>query len=106
MSARLVRTFLLLATSALGCAASVGAGAGGGGVGAGARADVSGGSGRPDERTCMFDRASGQLRTCLHFSFGRCAAFGDRCSKGSRGPPPEQGAPPASPAPHGVTPQP
>lgn len=30
---------------------------------------------------CMFDRQQGQVRRCLHFSFGRCELFGDRCEE-------------------------
>ncbi|HYD41346.1 MAG TPA: hypothetical protein VEB43_11005 [Anaeromyxobacter sp.] len=105
MSSRLVVPLVLLA-SCLGCAASVGAGGGRGGAAVEARGDVARGGGRADERACMYDRASGQLRTCLHFSFGRCALFGDRCEKEPRAPAREQGAQPASPAPEGAPPPP
>jgi hypothetical protein len=33
---------------------------------------------------CLYDPASRQLRRCLQFSFGRCYAWGERCSKRSQ----------------------
>jgi hypothetical protein len=95
MAARLVT--LVLIASALSCAASVGGG--GGGAAVEARAGGSREGGRGDERPCMYDRAGGQLRRCLHFSFGRCALFGDRCQDEARAPEREQGAPPPRDAP-------
>ncbi len=28
---------------------------------------------------CMYDRAAGHPRMCLHYAFGKCMGFGDRC---------------------------
>ncbi len=87
----------LLATVPLGCTSSVGAGGRVGGVGVGASATVTPPPERADTRLCMYDRARGELRTCLHFSFGRCELFGDRCSRETRDPAQDGSAPPAAP---------
>lgn len=41
-------------------------------------------SGATRGRPCLYDPASRQLRRCLHFSFGRCYAWGERCAKRSQ----------------------
>lgn len=41
-------------------------------------------AGAPPRHPCLYDPASRQLRRCLHFSFGRCYAWGDRCQKRSQ----------------------
>ncbi len=41
------------------------------------------GSGEPVSPVglCMFDRGQGNVRHCLHYAFGRCEVFGDRCEE-------------------------